>query len=320
MDRRGGGLPGADSALTVRQLRIFSAVARNLNFTAAAQELYVAQPSISMAIADLERYLGRQLLVRTTRSVSLTADGRILRDLADRILWQLHEIETVMRGGDRTVSGDLIFGADHTCGTYVMPPLLGAFKTRYPAVNVQLEILNRPALQPKVIAHEYDLAVVSGPVEPDTLESFPFAPHELVIIAPPEHPLVARHRIPLRALVEHPVILREEGSGIRHAFEELLESVGVEMTPALSLGSSEAVKRAVQHRLGVAVASRLAIADELDARRLSVLDVEHFPLMRQWYLVSHREQASPPLSTLTRFLLDNVQHIVPDRNHLSEPP
>lgn len=298
------------SALTIRQLRIFSSVARTLSFTAAAQELYLAQPSVSAAVAQLERYLGSQLLIRTTRSVSLTAEGRIFQDLADRILWQLQQAEALMRRGDRSVDGDLLLGTDPTCGTYVMPALLGAFKTRYPAVNVRMEILNRPALQEKVLARQYDIAAVSGPVCSERLRSSPFAPHELLMVAPPDHPLLAIRHIPLTSLAQYPVILREEGSGIRSVFEELMARVGIKIRPALSLGSSEAVTRAVEHGLGIAITSKLAIVEELRAGRLGVLDVEQFPVMRQWYLVSHRHDEEAALKTLRLFLLENVRHII----------
>lgn len=322
MEPASHGLLGAHSGLTIRQLRIFASVARHLSFTAAAQELYITQPSVSVAIAQLERHLGTQLLVRTTRTVSLTVEGEILQDLADRILWQVHSAEVLMRQEDRTVHGDMLVGADSTCGTYVMPALLGAFKTRYPAVQVRMEILNRPKLREKALAREYDLAILSGPVDSAELHVSPFAPHELVMIAPPDHPLVVCRDIPMRTLRGETIILREEGSGIRHAFEEVTAAAGIPVEASLSLGSIEAVKQAVQHRLGIAPISRLAISDELDLGRLAVLDVETFPLVRQWYLVRHTEQDTPLLKTLCLFLLENVKRIIacpPGSDLLDDP-
>lgn len=311
MDPLPPGPLGPPSGLTIRQLRIFASVARHLSFTAAAHELYITQPSVSAAIGQLERHLDTQLLVRTTRTVSLTADGEILRDLAERILWQVHSAEALMRQEDRSVSGSIFIGADSTCGTYVMPALLGAFKSRYPSVQVRVDIPNRPDLYRRARAQAYDLAIVSGPLEPEEqAQSTPFAPHELVMIAPPDHPLTVSRNIPLRALSDETIILREVGSGIRIAFEAVLASAGVRAASVLTLGNIEAIKHAVQHRLGIGPIVRLAIADELDFGRLAILDIASFPLRRQWHLIRNPDRDTPLVRTLSAFLLENVRRII----------
>lgn len=323
MDPLLSGPLGPHSGLTIRQLRIFASVARHLSFTAAAQELYITQPSVSAAIGQLERHLDTRLLVRTTRNVSLTTDGEIMRDLAERILWQVHSAELLMRQEDRSVNGSIFLGADSTCGTYVMPALLGAFKTRYPAVNVRVDVLNRPDLYKRTRAMAYDLAIVSGPLDPqERAQSTPFALHELVIVAPPDHPLAVSRDIPPRALSDETIILREAGSGIRLAFELAMAEAGASVEAALTLGSNEAVKQAVQHRLGIAPISRLAVADELDFGRLATLDVEVFPLVRQWHLIRNPDRDTALQRTLGSFLLENVRRIIdcpPDPDGEGEP-
>lgn len=300
------------SSLTLRQLRIFSAVARHLGFSRAARELLITQPTVSYEIAQLERVLQAQLFLRTKRDVALTSEGKALYERARRILDLVDETESALRELHVLERGTLTLGADPTVGTYVMPAVLGAFKTRFPGVEVRLEVQNRQLALERLLEHRYDTAVLIGPFEQQELVTTPLLSHEVVVIAAPDHPLTRRRRISLARLSEEPFILREAGSGIRDALERTMRQASLPLRVDLELGNNESVKQAVAHGLGIGVMSRMAIANELALRQLGVLDAAGFPIVLPWHLVVHRmARTSRLVTTFARFLQEEVARVIP---------
>lgn len=300
----------SEPSLTVRQLRIFSAVARHLSFTEAARRLVMTQPSVSAAVAELERHLRVKLLVRTPRSVSLTSEGQMFLGLADRILWQIQEAQTLMRTPDRTVIGSLSIGTDPTSGTYVMPTLLGGFKARYPLVQVGMEIANRTTVQGGFRDGRFDLVILSGDADFSEVVTVPFMSHELVIVAPADHELLQRRSVRIADLAREPFVLREAGSGIRESLEAVFSEANEPIEPALVLGNNEAIKRAVQHRLGLACMSRLAITDELALGRLGIVNAEGFPIIKTWRIAYESANAPDILPPFLEFIRVYARHFV----------
>ncbi len=272
------------SRITLRQLQIFETVARLGSFTAAARELHVTQPTVSMQISKLSEQLELTLLEQIGRQVRLTTDGRKVYDAACDILSRtgmLGELAAKLKG---EVQGDLRI-ASVTTATYFLPRLLGAFVRRYPGVEPFLSVTNRTQVIERLRSGSDDLIVMGrAPQELDVV-AHPFLDNELVVAAPPAHPLTTGQRLPLHVLAKERFLVREQGSGTRLAVESLMAEHGLTLRPSMELGATEAIKQAVLAGLGISVLPLHTIERELQAGDITVLDVEHFPLRRKWYAV-----------------------------------
>ncbi|HHH38353.1 MAG TPA: LysR family transcriptional regulator, partial [Sedimenticola sp.] len=188
---------------------------------------------------------------------------------------------------------------------YFAPRVLGRFCERYPGIDVELKVTNRKRLLERITRNQDDLYILGQPPENMELDARPFMPNPLVVLAPRGHPLAGRKRIPLGRLLEEPFILREPGSGTRKTVEKLFADHGLKARVRLELGSNEAIKQAVAGGLGLAVLSHHTLSLEGDDGPLAVLDVEHFPLERQWYLVY---PAGKRLSIVAQAFYDFLMH------------
>src|SRR5918912_1169916 len=292
-----------ERSVTLQQLRAFKAVADHMSFSAAAQELRLSQPSVSYQVKELEVGVGMDLLDRLGKRIQLTQAGQLLYGYARQTLNVLDEAALALeelRGIER---GTLKVGASTTVGIYIIPTVLGAFKRQHPGLAISLEIGNLGQMQERVLRNELDVAIVGPPQKNPDLVSLPFMSDELVVIAPASHALANRGRLTLRDLRNEPFIMREEGSGTRWAIEKQVRRAGVRLTITMELGSNGAIKHAVESGLGLAVVSRYAITLEQSSGRLVVLDVEGFPIRRQWHVVHLRRNRLPtPVAGFIDFL------------------
>ncbi|HEY4027198.1 MAG TPA: LysR substrate-binding domain-containing protein [Candidatus Dormibacteraeota bacterium] len=282
-----------DRYLTLHQLRTFRAVAEQLSFSAAAQELSISQPSVSYQVKELETVLGLSLLDRLGKRVRLTEAGQVLYEYARRTLTLLDEATLVMEQMRGIERGTLRVGASTTVGIYLIPLALGAYKKMHPNLAVSLEIGSRDALQERVKQTALDLAVLSGPIADPELVSTPFMEDELVMVVPAGHPLAGRPGLTLRDFAGESFLMREVGSGTRLAVEMVARRAGVTLQVGMELGSNGAIKHAVEAGLGVAVLSSHAIALERQDGGLLVVDIEGFPIRRPWSIVHLRRRQLP---------------------------
>ncbi|MEW5771483.1 MAG: LysR family transcriptional regulator [Pseudomonadota bacterium] len=269
--------------LTLRQLKVFESAARHLSFSRAAEELHMSQPAVSMQMKKLTEDIGQPLLEQNGKRVRLTPAGQELANAAREILATLKrfELSLVARQG---LSGGHLRLVAITTATYFVPRLLGEFAQLHPGVKVNLRVTNREQVLESLSSGLEDLYILGQPPEGMAVTAIPFLENPLVVLAPPSHPLARRKNIPLERLAEEPWLLREAGSGTRKAAERLFAEHGLKLTARMELGSNEAIKQAVLAGLGIAVMSRHALALHAP-EQFSVLDVEGFPIQRQWYAV-----------------------------------
>ncbi len=276
------------------QLRVFHEVARRLSFTQAAVALGRSQPAVSAQIRQLEEAIGLELFEQVGRKVHLTDAGREVLTAVQRLFATIDEIDDVVADLKGTRRGTLRVGAASTAGEYVVPSLLGAFRKAHPGIGVSLVVDNRAGVLRRLAENEIDLAIM-GRVPPGAdLEDEPVLPNPLVVVAAAAHPLARKRRIAFEALMDEVWLVREEGSGTRLALDRFLDERGLSPRERLVLSSNSAIKQAAIAGLGVAVIARAALDLELAARRLAVLDVEGFPLERQWHIVRLRQKRLPP--------------------------
>ena len=291
-------------ALSLRQLRTFHVMARHLNFTAAARELHVTQPAVSMQVRELEELCGSPLYERIGRRVHLTAAGEELAACARAILAVLADTAERLAALGGEGGGTLRLGAISTA-EYFAPALLAQFRARHPAVAVQIKVGNREDIVRRLLANEFDLAIMGRPPAGVPTVAASFAAHPLVVVAAPEHPLARARSVPFARLAGEHFLVREPGSGTRAAMEEVFGAHGLSIASSMEMSSNETIKQAVMAGLGLAFISRHVIGLELATRRLVVLPVRGLPLLREWYVIHLAAKRLTPLAAGFRdFLLE----------------
>lgn len=292
--------------LTVHQLSVFCTVARHLSYTMAAEVLYLSQPAVSQQVRTLEQVLGLRLFVRSGRGIALTPAGQELLRHAEGLLKLLAETSSVVSEIHTLERGSVLVGASTSAGTYVVPSLLGAFHALHSGVDVTLVVANRRSIEERLLAHQVDLVVMSLIERQERFVVEFLLPYELVVVAPPSHRLVGHTALGLHDLRQEMFLLREQGSGTRLDTEQHFALADMPLQSSLELGSIEAIKEGVAAGLGIAVLSRESVALEVANGDLATLDVQGFPLKRQWYVVHLKgRRLSRAANALREFLLQS---------------
>lgn len=296
--------------VTLRQLKIFEAVARHMSFTKASEELYLTQPAVSMQIKQLEQIVGVALLEVVGKRVYLTEAGRELQRYSRAITILLGEAEQVFEEMKGLRRGHLNIAVASTAN-YFVPRLWAAFRKRHPEVSVSLDVTNREGLIRALVENQADLVIMGLPPEGLDLVAEGFMPNSLVVIAPPSHSLAAAKRIPLQWLQSETFLVREQGSGTRSLMERVFAEKRLAPATPIEMSSTEAIKQGVEAGLGLALLSVHTLEMELSLRRLVVLDVEGFPVLREWYVVHRSGKRLSALALAFRdFILSETREIV----------
>ncbi len=307
--------------ITFRQLQVFATVARQLSFTRAAAELFLTQPAVSMQVKQLETKLGLPLLEQLGKRIFLTEAGNEVSNYARAITQQLDEMDAVLNRMKGVGGGKLKISVA-TTANYFIPSLLGTFLQRYADITVSLDVTNRESLLRQLNENAVDLVVMGQPPPEMDLDAGLFMDNPLVIVAPPDHPLAKQKRIPLKRLQNEIFLVREPGSGTRVAMERFFSERQIRIMTGMEVGSNEAIKQSVQAGLGLGLLSQVTLEQELSLKRLIVLDVAEFPILRHWYVV-HRKGKRLPLSAqaFKKFLLAEGNNTIgrSSRNKRKEP-
>lgn len=281
--------------LTLRQLRVFTAVVRHLNFTRAAEELHLSQPAVSMQIKQLESGVGVDLFEQHGKRVQLTEAGRELHHYCRSIQALLDEAAEVMEDLKGARRGHLFISVASTAN-YFATNLLAAFKKRYPNTSFSLDVTNRETLLQQLENNEKDLVIMGKPPDEMDVVRDSFMDNPLVIIAPPDHPLVAESQAKLEQLQNEIFVVREQGSGTRIAMERFFSDKGMKLQAGMEMNSNEAIKQAVQAGLGLGIVSIHTLKLELDSKTIAIINVEGFPIQRRWYLVHRQGKRLSPVA------------------------
>jgi len=280
---------------TFRQLKVFEAVARNLNYSRAAAELRMSQPAVSIHVRQLEGHAGLPLFESLGRKVYLTAAGHEMLRYSRAIIQQLKEADEAL-SALKGIGGGRLDVAVISAGDYFFPGLLAEFCRRNKGVTVRLSVNNREEIVRQLANNTTDLTVLLRPPEGPDMVAEAFAPQPHLIVAAPGHVLVGKRRVSLKTLANEAFIVRERGSDTRIAMDELLAESGVTFNITMEIRSTETIKRAVIAGMGISFVSAHTIGRELKLGELAVLDVEGFPLMRVWHVVHHRHKRLPPVA------------------------
>lgn len=289
---------------TLHQLKVFEVTARHGSFTRAAEELYLTQPTVSIQMKQLTKAVGLPLFEQVGKRLYLTSAGKELLATCQDVFERLDQFEMTVADLKGVKQGHLRLSVI-TTAKYVVPRLLGPFCQRYPGIDVALTVTNHEQVVERLRENQDDLYLPSYPPENLDVHCHTFLANPLVVLAPRSHPLANESRIPLYRLNGESFIMREKGSGTRQAIEKLFAEHGVSIKVRLELGSNEAIKQAIAGGLGISVLSRHCLALEGETGQLVVLDVEHFPIQRHWYIVY---PAGKQLSVVARTFFDYMQN------------
>jgi len=289
---------------TLRQLQVFEAVARLGSFTRAAEELFLAQPTVSMQLKKLADTIGLPLFEQIGIRIQLTDTGREVYAACQEVFHALANLEMKVADLKGVKRGRLRLGVI-TSAKYLAPHLLGQFGRLHPGIGFALKVTNRERLLERIANYEDDLYILGQPPQEIEVEAYPLVPTPLVVMASRDHPLAGQPGISLKRLLEEPFILREPGSGTRDALLRLLAEKG--LNPPLvrmEFASNEAIKLAIVAGLGISVLSLHSLVLEGTSGPIAVLDVQGFPIQRHWYL-AHPKGRKPSL--VARAFLDFVK-------------
>lgn len=306
--------------ITLRQLRVFAAVARYLSFTRAAEELCLTQPAVSMQVKQLESQLEVALFEHIGKRIYLTEEGKEVYHYARAIAQQLEEMRTVLSNLKGVEKGHLRLAVASTAN-YLAPTLLGTFCKRFPGVTVSLDVTNRESLLGQLAENDVDLVIMGKPPADMDVEAHAIMENPLVVVAPPDHPLAGKKKVPLARMEEEVFLVREPGSGTRIALERFFDEHGIRFTTGMEVTSNEAIKQGVQAGLGLGLLSRDTVEMELELGRLVVLEIEHFPVLRYWYVV-HRtgKRLSAAAQAFKDFLIEEGPELLNKRRAPSSRP
>lgn len=290
-------------ALTFRQLRVFTEVARHLSFARAAEALCLTPPAVSMQVKELESVVELVLFERAAGKVSLTTAGEYFLVHAKRLLAGVKEAEDAMARLRHIETGLLTVGMVSTA-KYFVPQLLARFRKQHPGVDVRLAVTqNREQLVALMNSNEADLAIMGRPPKDLSARAEAFAAHPLVMVGPPDHPVLARGRATMAALENDMLIVREADSGTRSAMESFFREQRFTPHSTMEMSSNETIKQAVMAGMGISFLSLHTMGLELRSGLMAVLPIAGTPVMRTWNVVHLASRVLSPAAEAFRYFI-----------------
>jgi DNA-binding transcriptional LysR family regulator len=274
--------------MTLRQLEVFLAVAREKSFSRAAKRIHSSQPTLSEHIGELEGELGKRLFFRRGREVTMTEAGRVFAQYAANAVSAVEGARQALADLDGLAHGSLLIGASTTPGIYVMPGIVAAFHAKYPGVELKLQIANSQVIEGRVKERELDLGIVGGHAVGPGEECLAAGMlDELVLVVPPGHVWATRRDIAPETLADESLLMREEGSATRSVTERVLQRAGIRFRAAMELDHTEAIKQGVMAGLGVAFVSIYAVRGAIATGHLRAVRLRGIRVQRHFHVIHH---------------------------------
>lgn len=274
--------------MTLRHIKIFVAVCETGSATAAGEKLFIAQPSISLAISELEDYYGVKLFDRLSKRLYITEAGKHFLEYASHIVKIFEEMETEIRNFD--TQGIIRIGASITIGNYLLPKYVEKFKRLHPNMEVQAIIANSDTIEENLMKNNIDLALIEGIIHSPYLKSIHFKEDELVLICGLSHPLAVRDEIELEDIKNEDLLLREKGSAGREICDGLFATNGIEINILWESTSTQAIVRAVISGLGLSILPYLLVKDSIERGEVKVIKIKDVSLKRSFSIIYNKNK------------------------------
>lgn len=271
-----------------RHLNIFVSVYEHLNMTAAAEDLYISQPSVSQVIKELEQYYQVRLFERYPKSLFPTAEGELLYKYAKQILGLFDEAEKEIRYISERAT--ITVGANISVGTVLMRRYIDRFAEKYPSIRVDVRVAGSARLSKMIFDHQIDFALMEDLVRETNLVQIPFYHDRIVLTAAPDHPKAKKKHLRLEDFAGEQMLLRDRGAGVRDKFDQLMNLRGIQIEPAWQASNTGSLINAAAAGYGVAVLPYLLVKEKLDSGELVMLDVKDKDLKRDLNITYHKEK------------------------------
>ena len=288
--------------MTIRHLRIFVTVCQCGSITAAARQLYIAQPSVSLAIGDLERHYKLQLFDRISRRLHITEAGQRLYEYASNIVNLYGEMEELMIDGK--LAGRLFIGSSITIGNRLLTGIVKRYAAQNPLVSVRVRVENSDGIEKRVLEGELDLGLIEGVAHQPQLQAEVFLDDELALVCGAGHPLWNAEEVEPEALTGQAFIQREKGSGTRELFDSAMLTRELVVEPMWESISTHAIIEAVAGGLGLSVLPYRLAEPELERGRLRRIRIRGLDLQRKFYIITHKSKF---LTSEAQSFLDEVR-------------
>lgn len=284
--------------ITIRNLEIFTKVAELGSMSAAAKALYITQPSVSIAIAEIEKEYNVKLFDRVGNTLCLTPTGKQLTVYTTNIIHQYKEMELFLQ--DESHNAGIRVGATATIGYYIIAPIIAQLEQEMPGIRCEVSIASTGVIEERLIQSKLDIGFVEGAINSQTLIVKPIIEDELAVICSNRHRFYGRKSISLQELQGEAFILREEGSGTRAKLESILRENHISYQPQWDCYSFESIKEAVLYNLGITVMSPRIIRRELQNGELWACAIENVSFKRTFNLVYRKNKFFS--NTFSRFV------------------
>lgn len=307
--------------VTLRQLRVFSAVARHMSFVRAAEELKLTAPAVSMQIKELETEIGLPIFDRSSRKVSLTIVGEYVLAYTQKVLAAMRDAEDMVARFRGLKTGVLDVAMVSTA-KYFLPRLLARFRDEHPGVEVRLQVGDhRDEVVALMREGTVELAIMGRPPKDWPSRAEPFAMHPHGLVTSIEHPFARAEKVSAAALLDQGFIVREPGSGTRAALDEYMEAYHMKPRVVMQMSSNEAIKQAVMAGMGVALLSLHTVGLELEHHLIAAPETEGLPVMRRWHVVNTLAKTLSPAAEAFRYFVLETGEAFLARHfaHLHEP-
>lgn len=287
------------------RLKVFYIVARRLNFTKAAEELFITQPAVSKHIHEIEAFYKTKLFDRNGTKIKITQAGSILLKHIEELLNIHRNIDFELSALAKHVKGSLRIGASTTVAHYFLPKYLASFRQQFPDIKVSLTSNNTEAIENLLIENKIDLGLVEGQSKRPHIKYTPFIKDEIVLCTSSNNPMAKKPLITLNELQKLPIILREPGSGSLEVVASALKHVGMnlsQLSKDMELESTESIKAYLLHSGAFAFLSIHAILKELKSGELKVIDIKGLDIARAFYFINQQGDANDLLEIFVKHL------------------
>jgi len=273
------------------KMKVFCTVAETKSFSKTSEIVHLTQPAVSLQIQALEEYYETKLFDRTSNSITLSPAGEVLYKYAKYILALYAAAEKEIGKITGHTKGSVTIGASTTIGNHILPSVILSFKKAYPKIKINVYIENTKKIMDLLNTGTIEIGLVEGEMSKYKVTLDPIIQDELFVIVSPQHPWAKRKTISIAELSKEPFIFREEGSGTRQITEKYFSSHGIKMRDIhlnITLGSTEAIKEAVESGIGVSIVSKWVARKEVKYGNLIMLGIKEGRMVRNFHLVMNK--------------------------------
>jgi DNA-binding transcriptional LysR family regulator len=293
--------------INLNQLRTFYLAAREKSITKAAEALHVTQPAVTMQIKAFENQLNVKLFRKYGKELLLTDVGKVLYGYAKRMFKIVDEMEYVLKSYGDLTQGSLTIGTTRSFARHLMPGLLSRFQESFPRVKVFLKVGSSQEIADSIAAFKYDLGIIGRLPHLNKLKIVPYTKEEFCVVVAPNHRFANESTVSLSELKNEPIIIRESGSGSRHAILSLLASHNVKPSVLVEAGSVEFIKEYIIKERGISFLYKPEIELEAKMGLLKPLDINEGRIWVQTDIVFARKaNLSPPAQAFLRIIQSDL--------------